>query len=95
MQFVLVAQDTPASELLEVEAGPGLGTIDQTVPFQRSMSRGSGNWRWMDCPPTATQSEAFTHFTAESALLPRRFGLGTIVQAAPFHCSIRLFPVPV
>jgi hypothetical protein len=69
----------------------GLGAIDQAVPFHCSMS---------DCPerplgPTAKHAEAEAHetplsespFSAGVALV---FGLDTIDQAVPFHCSIRV-----
>jgi len=68
----------------DLEAGVGLGVIDQPAPFDVSTSVlvfGAAPE-----PPTATQFVSVGHDTPASALFATgRLGLATIVQPEPFH----------
>ena len=66
--------------------GVGLGTIDQLLPFQCSMSV-----RW-PLPglkyPTAKQLVLVGHEIADSRLIVPGAEVGTIAQLVPFHRSM-------
>ncbi|MGO9876712.1 MAG: hypothetical protein ACLPVY_23300 [Acidimicrobiia bacterium] len=77
-QLVELEHDTPTSSAPASPVRRGLATIDQLVPFQRSMN--------VPFPPapTAKQSDALEHDTAESSPFggPGGLTLGTTDQRA-------------
>ena len=86
--LVVVAHDTPFKALFVEPIGLGLGTVDQVVPFQYTIS----GTRAVNAPeePTAKQLVALGHDTAANVLGcdPFRLGVATTDQLVPFHCSI-------
>jgi hypothetical protein len=89
VQAVAEVQDTP-SRLLEMLPALGLGTTDQLVPFQDSISV------WYGLPPVlpvAVQVVAEVQDTPErvSPVLAG-LGLGTTDQLVPFQDSARVRP---
>jgi hypothetical protein len=91
---VLVAHATPNSKLDVAPTGFGLGTIDQWLPSQRSVSvRGTLPAVKL---PTAKQLVALEHDTPfNSVSTETGFGLETIDQFVPFHRSISVRAGPV
>jgi hypothetical protein len=86
-QLVAVVHDTPLTATAAAPLGVGLATIDQVVPFQRSMST-CGAELFADLP-TAMQLDTVEHEMparfAETA--PAGIGMLTIDQLVPFHRS--------
>jgi hypothetical protein len=72
------------------DVGLGLGTIDQAVPFHCSMRVSLA--LVVSRPPTAVQAVVEMHVipARPSLSVALAFGLGTIDQAVPFHCSMRV-----
>ena len=84
-QFVALVHDTPASALSAPPGALGLGTIDQDVPFQRSINVFVAALVWK--LPTAKQVVALTHDMADRALSDDPDNGGAIDQVLPFHVS--------
>ena len=93
VQLTGEGHEIPLSEMV-TPFGLGVGTIDQLLPFQRSV---------VDVPaavwPTAKQVVTPQHDTAVS-VPPARFGFGAIDQRLPSQCSAKGFvitsaPTPV
>ena len=87
LQLVGLGHETPFSPLNVAPLGLGLATIDQAVPFQRSVN--VLLVKPAEDEPTAKQLVGLGHDTAKSALCvaPLGFGLATIDQVAPSQCS--------
>jgi hypothetical protein len=93
---VLVAHATPNSKLDVAPTGFGLGTIDQWLPSQRSVSVRGGVLLLAVELPTATQLVRLVHETPFNSMSTAiGLGLATIVQLTPFHRSISVRAVPV
>ena len=74
----------------------GLATIDQVVPFHCSANVTRSEP--LNARPAAVQSVVVGHETLLRMLqrAPAAFGLATIDQVVPFHCSTKVFSsVPV
>ena len=91
-QNAAVTQETPNRKLTWPVPGLGLGTIDQAVPFQVSISVRYDDRLLGDAAdhPTAVQALADTQETPCSSSRPALLGLGTIDQAVPFQRSTRV-----
>ena len=87
-QSVVLVHATPGSSL---KSAPwfGLATIDQIVPFHRTMNVFQWTRSLVDTP-TAKQSDALAHATDSKRVTdaPAGHGLATLAQLVPFHCSI-------
>ena len=98
-----VKQETPLSSRSTEPAGSGLGSIDQLVPFHRSMSvlaprvgllSSQPHRNSADDWPTATQLELLAHDTSFRSVKwsPGGPGLVAIAQLNPFHRSTKVLP---
>ena len=87
VQAEAAVHETPVSSFDWVSLVFGLGTIDQVTPFHCSM-RVFGVLPTLKVP-TAVQAEAAEHETPVRSFdwVSLVFGLGTIDQVTPFHCS--------
>src|SRR5271163_4582694 len=90
-QSEALTQLTPSRLLPWAALVLGLGAIDQPAPFHCSVRV------WAAVPllavPTAQQVEPLPQLTLLSSLFRAAlvFGLGTIDQLVPFHCSVRVW----
>jgi hypothetical protein len=92
---VLVAHATPNNKLDVAPTGFGLGTIDQRLPSQRSVSV-RGTLPETVKLPTAKQRVGLGHDTPFNWVsTDAGFGLATIDQLVPFHRSINVRAWPV
>lgn len=102
VQLETLGHDTAAS-LLKGAAVFGLGTTVHVIPSQCSTNVAPVPPKFIWESPTAVQLETAGHDTPKSSLsalggprpLSATLGLGTIVQAAPSHCSTRVFWRPL
>ena len=87
--------ETPVRSFDSASLAFGLGTIDHVDPYHCSI-----RVRCKPRPltlalklPTAVQAEAAVHETPVRSFdwVSLVFGLGTIDQVTPFHCSMRVF----
>src|SRR5271154_4301782 len=89
----MLKQSTPCRKLFTVGT-LGLGTMDQEEPFHCSIS----DWYPVPvrkpCPTAVHQAEPMHETPVRSTMSwPAGFGVDTMAQAVPFHCSTRLsFP---
>jgi len=94
-QLVELVQAIEENPLNVAPGGLGLATTVQEVPSQCSTSV-----RWISGivknSPTATQLVALVHETPVNWLrcAPGEFGLATMLQLLPFHCSTKVRPIP-
>jgi hypothetical protein len=100
MQLVMTGQATASRVASGGPVGLGLGTIDQVAPFHcstsvRMWSKPSSTGANVSRPAAKHVAES-GHDTAASSpvLVPGRFGLGTIDQLVPFHCSVNVAEAP-
>ena len=89
-----LAEDSQATPFKPLLYESGLATIDQLVPFQRSMSVLVADDAVEELP-TAKQFVVVGHDTSASALpiAPEALGLATIDHFAPFQYSISVFAI--
>ena len=76
-------------------AGLGVTWRLHLVPFHRSANIRAASA--LVCPlPTAMHADELVHATSSSPLkaIPRGFGVGTMRQVLPFHCSASVTPMP-
>jgi hypothetical protein len=94
-QSEVLTQATPERKLTD-EVVLGVGTMDQALPFHCSANVCPGAPLMGKVCPTAQQSEVLTQATPERRENVEGFGLGvgTMDQMLPFHCSIKVWPVP-
>jgi hypothetical protein len=88
--------DTLTSSLRVPPTGFGAGTMDQDEPFHASASVTTETLLGAS-DPTAVHAEAEVHDTASSALprTPAGFGVGTMDQDEPSHCSASVRVAPL
>ncbi len=88
-QSVSLAQDTPLNAVSSDPVGLAEATIDQVVPFQRSINPVIIEFDAFVERPTAKQSVADEHDNPlkEDSNAPTGLGVATSTQLVPFQCS--------
>ena len=96
MQLVMPGHEMPANPMSKPEPIDGDATIDQLVPFQRSDNGWSVPDDVLELTPIAMQLVALAHETRSrrANATDAGFGLVTIDQVVPFHCSTKVLNGP-